>query len=205
MSRRLKILLALLGMLCIVALVNFVETYVRPIIPKFAIGGHSYTEVHGEESEGEVTRPQKGEAVPPKSMKPVVRLGLPSAPVKIKAYLLGIEHCHRPTFEVLKSVAGKYRDQVYIEIVNMETPEGQKIASRDKVHCVSIFVNGKKTFQLPGPGGKRRTVVLSGMVGASFTPEDIEAIVREEVSRARGAGSKRGAPTGKTSAKGAGS
>lgn len=190
MTRRLKILLALLGILAAVAIVNYVEAPVRPLAPQFPIGGHSIAHEHGEGAHApkKVARPGEGEALPKEFLKPVIKLGEPTAPLKIKAYLMAIESCHKPTFEALKAAAEKFRGKVYVEIVNMETAEGRKVASKENIHCVTVLINGRSTFQLAGPGGKRRTVELSGPVGGTFAPTDIDEIVRSELSAKRKGG-----------------
>lgn len=196
MTRRLKILLALLGMFAVVAMVNYLKTSFKPLAPRFPIGGHSVAHEHEHRERAhvpkkEVREPGGVEALPEEFRKPMIKLGEPTAPVEIKAYLMAMESCHKPTFDALKAVAEKFRGKVYVEVVNMETPEGQKVASKDGVHCVTVFINGKETFQLPGPKGKQKKVVLSGMVGGSFVPSDIEEIVRLELSvKKRGGKSK---------------
>lgn len=206
MTRRLKVLLTILGVLCIVAVVNFAENRIKPAVPRFAIGGHSFAEEH-EEHEATARKPvapPKGPgAMPQEAAKPVVTFGSPSSPVKIEAYLMEMGGCHRPTLEALKKVAKKFKGKVHIKIVNMDTPKGQELASKSGVHCVTVLVDGRKTFKLPGPKGEERTVVLSGMVGASFTPDDIEEIVRRELAKKAGS-SARGGAKGEKEPKGAG-
>jgi len=190
MTRRLKVLLTILGVLCVAAAVNFAQNLLKPMAPRFAIGGHSLAEEHQHEHGSEAAKPgapPKGPgAMPPEMAKPVVTLGPQNAPVRIKAFLIEAGGCHMPTLEALKGVVKKFPGKVQVEIVNMDTPKGQELASKSGIHCVTILINGRKSFKLPTPEGRERIVVLSGMVGGSFKPSDIEEIVREELAKKGG-------------------
>ncbi len=181
------ILLITLGILVMVAGVNYVQNVVKPVQPRF-IGGHSYSEAGGHSHEhAHASQVQ----LPPEFNKPIITMGNPHAPVVVKAFLRDMGGCHSPTYEALKKLAKRYPKRIFVKIINLDHEKGAKIGAKAGIGCTAIMVNGKSKFELPSKEGKRRTVVLEGPIGPSYTLDDLEEIVRREVEKAKGGGEKK--------------
>ncbi len=83
---------------------------------------------------------------------PVVKAGNPNAKVKVEAFVATTAECHQKTIDLLKKVTGSDPDRVYVEVYDMNSPGGGKMAEKG-VSCATVFVNDKSEYTIT-EGGK---------------------------------------------------
>jgi hypothetical protein len=96
--------------------------------------------------------------------------------VVIKAYLNIQSGCQGEVIELLESFKKTYPEKVKIEYIDFGTKEGLEKTLKNNLHCMTILINGKQTFEF---GNK--TVTFSHPMGMQWTDEDLKMAVKQEI------------------------
>ena len=99
-----------------------------------------------------------------------------SPKVLIKAYLNIQSGCQGEVIELLESFKKTYPEKVKIEYIDFGTKEGLEKTLKNNLHCMTILINGKQTFEF---GNK--TVTFSHPMGMQWTDEDLKMAVKQEI------------------------
>jgi hypothetical protein len=98
--------------------------------------------------------------------------------VIIKAYLNIQSGCQGEVIELLESFKKTYPKKVKVEYIDFGTKKGLEQTLKNNLHCMTILINGKQTFEL---GNK--TVTFSHPIGMQWTAEDLKMAVKQEIER----------------------
>jgi hypothetical protein len=107
----------------------------------------------------------------------------PSAKVVIEAYYPFNEK-HQFIADYLKTLPQKYGPDVSVELIDMETEEGQARWEKTGLSCGGVFVNGKTSATLTENGKSRKVKFLSRM-DVQWQRSDLEKAIEQELQRAK--------------------
>jgi hypothetical protein len=96
--------------------------------------------------------------------------------VVIKAYLNIQSGCQGEVIELLESFKKTYPKKVKIEYIDFGTKKGLEQTLKNNLHCMTILINGKQTFEL-----ENKTVTFSHPMGAQWTAEDLKMAINQEI------------------------
>ena len=108
--------------------------------------------------------------------------GNPSAPIKVEAFY-PLNPGHKAIGDYVLAFAKAHPDQVYVKVIDMQTPEGQKLWKTSGLTCAGVVTNGKTTHQVTR-NGKTETVEFTKAMGGTWQKEDFVALV-EQLSKAK--------------------
>ena len=117
------------------------------------------------------------QAAPEPSKAEFEHRGNADAPIKVEAYY-PLNESHQFIVDYLFEFAEAHPDQVYVEVVDMQTPEGRKRWQDTGLSCAGVFINGKTQHQITIEG-KTETVDFIKRMGVFWTSEDFEAVVKQ--------------------------
>ena len=127
----------------------------------------------------------KGAGVPEsgKSNAKAEETGAADAKVFIRAFYPGNEK-HQAIKKMIFAYVEKYPGQVRARFVPFDSDEGFKEWQAAGLSCGSILVNDKQTFTVEKKDGKSEEVTLKMFYGGEWNPEDLDAIVADQVKLA---------------------
>jgi len=98
--------------------------------------------------------------------------------VTIKAYLNIQSGCQSEVIKLLESFKKTYPKKVKVEYIDFGTKKGLEQTLKNNLHCMTILINGKQTFEL---GNKK--VTFSHPMGGQWAAEDLKIAVKKEIEK----------------------
>lgn len=125
---------------------------------------------------GELIRPGEGAAED---------LGKPTARILVKMLAPLATDCHRKTAQLLRDLAAREPDRVRVQIFDMQTPDGRKEMSRERLNCASVLVNNRVQFTIGTPTGERQVLFQHrpNEANSVYHSEDVITVVEQELKR----------------------
>jgi ABC-type glycerol-3-phosphate transport system substrate-binding protein len=123
--------------------------------------------------------------------------------VKIVAYY-PLNKDHKYIADYLVALGKKHPDQIKVEVVDMQSPDGRTKWRTSGLSCAGVFVNGKTRWEVLRDGKKENVDFLKRM-GSFWDQADFEAVVKqvmEDPSKTPVVPSAKGKPKKKPAAEG---
>lgn len=115
--------------------------------------------------------------------KSVPSVGSPEARVKIRVMAMSANHCHEPTIDTVRKVAGAAPSCIRFEFVETDSKEGEKFKKSSAQNCMlGITVNGKPEMDVMNDGVKQR-IGFHGPLGMGTVPLFLKLAVETELAR----------------------
>ncbi|MCC6442131.1 MAG: hypothetical protein IT210_01605 [Armatimonadetes bacterium] len=113
-------------------------------------------------------------------------MGNKDAKVIVKAFLPTQVDCHRKTINILKDIAQKDPDRVYIRIYELRTDESNREIQKYNLSCASVFVNDKNQFRIDR-NGKPVSIEMTHKPNepdSTYNSEDVQEVIAQAVREA---------------------
>jgi len=114
----------------------------------------------------------------PPSATPAFSIGSPDARVRVEAFY-PLDEKHKSLLQWLHQAGSEFGKSLYIQFFDITTEAGERVWHQRGMKCGGILINGNSCFTL----GSRRITLLRDPTSASWSRDDLFAVLRAEIER----------------------